>query len=365
MGSNITTSANETLKGHRLVILMPMEIPTVFLEPIQAKYPDLKIEAHRTEWGSKASPIPEEDWKDVTILLTFLPFPTPEQAPNLQYVQLISAGANHILDVPLFKDTSIPFCTANGVHGPQISEWIISTYLAFTHALPRFLDQQKEAHWDRGNLLTFEDAVSKTIGILGYGSIGRQTARVASAMGMKVHAYTLHPRPTPASRHDNGWTPPGLGDPEGIYPAKWFSGSSTEDLHAFLSSGLDLLVIATPLTKNTKHLLSKAEFEVLASVGKGKTFVSNIARGPVIHTDDLIEASEGGLIKGAALDVTDPEPLEDGHRLWGTKNVIITPHVSGASAAYAGRVLQILGVNLERFVLGEKLVNQVERGRGY
>ena len=202
-------------------------------------------------------------------------------------------------------------------------------------------------------------------GILGYGAIGRQTARVATAMGMTVHAYTLHPRPTPESRRDDAWAPAGLGDPEGIFPSKWFSGASQADLHAFLKSGLDLLVIATPLTDDTRHLIAKPELEALASAKKGRTYVSNISRGPVIHTDDLIEALEGGLIRGAALDVTDPEPLEDGHRLWSTKNVIITPHVSGASTAYGERALAILRVNLERLSQGAKLVNQVNKKRGY
>ncbi len=202
-------------------------------------------------------------------------------------------------------------------------------------------------------------------GILGYGSIGRQTARVATALGMNVHAYTLHPRPTPESRHDSSWTPPGLGDTEGIFPSRWFSGASTEDLHSFLSSGLDLLVISTPLTSNTKHLLSAAEFAVLAAAGKGRTYISNVARGPVVNTDDLIAALEDGSIRGAALDVTDPEPLPDGHTLWGTKNVIITPHVSGASTQYATRLLAILQHNLRRFSAGEELVNKIDRREGY
>ena len=184
-------------------------------------------------------------------------------------------------------------------------------------------------------------------------------------MGMSVHAYTLHPRPTPDSRHDHGWTPPGLGDAAGDLPAKWFSGGTPEELHAFLGSGLDLLVIATPLTARTTHLLGKAEFEVLAAAGKGRTFVSNVARGPVVDTEGLIDALEGGLIRGAALDVTDPEPLPDGHRLWGVKNVIITPHVSGATTKYFERVLGVLGENLGRLAGGRELVNRVDRGRGY
>lgn len=170
-----------------------------------------------------------------------------------------------------------------------------------------------------------------------------------------------------------------MGDPDGEFPSKWFSGASKEDLHTFLGSGLDLLVVSTPLTPGTKHLLGKEEFQILYNSSPsinfvdetghsetcGRTFVSNVARGPVINTDDLIEALETGLIRGAALDVTDPEPLPDGHKLWSTRNVILTPHVSGASTRYNERVLAILEENLGRFGRGERLVNEVSKREGY
>jgi len=181
-------------------------------------------------------------------------------------------------------------------------------------------------------------------------------------MGMEVYAYTLHARETPESRRDESYAPPGLGDPEGTFPSKWFSGGSKEELHAFLGSGLDLLVIATPLTDATEHLISKPELEVL---GEKKAFISNIARGPIIKTGDLIAALEDGTIRGAALDVTDPEPLPDGHELWSAKNIIITPHVSGGSSKYNDRVLAILELNLNRLSEGRELTNRVSRREGY
>ena len=197
---------------------------------------------------------------------------------------------------------------------------------------------------------------------MGYGSIGRQVARVSKALGFDVHAYTLHAKNTPESRRDEAYTPPGLGDPEGLLPSKWFSGGAKEDLHRFLSSGLDLLVVSLPLTDKTRNLLSAPEFEILAA---RKTFVSNIARGPIINTDDLIRALEDELIRGAALDVTEPEPLTDGHPLWSAKNVIITPHISGTSSAYFERVFAILEYNLQRLSEGKKLTNEVSRKEGY
>lgn len=199
-------------------------------------------------------------------------------------------------------------------------------------------------------------------GILGYGSIGRQLARVSVALGMDVHAYTLHEKKTPESKRDNGYIPDGLGDPEGIYPSKWFYGGSKEDLHTFLGSDLDLLVVALPLTPATTGLISMPEFEVLS---KKKTFLTNIGRGPIVKTDDLIEALDKGLIRGAALDVTDPEPLPDGHPLWSAKNIMVTPHISAASTSYYDRVWGITKLNLQRLSEGGELVNKVNRKEGY
>lgn len=221
-------------------------------------------------------------------------------------------------------------------------------------------------------------------GILGYGSIGRQTARLARALGMTVHAYTHRPRPTPESRRDRAWSAPGMGDPDGVLPSKWFSaetgtefpgeegkrhgdGQPKRGLHAFLASGLDLLVVATPLTAQTRGLLGRAEFDVLARAARGrrKAFVCNVARGEVVDTPALVAALEQGAVRGAAVDVTDPEPLPEHHPLWRAPNVIITPHVSGASTRYFERVLAILEENLRRLGEGAELVNRVDRERGY
>ncbi|KAI1170154.1 hypothetical protein F4777DRAFT_136549 [Nemania sp. FL0916] len=358
---------NKDLVGHKLLIISDNDFPDGYEEQLHKKFPGLKLVHLRLNpWADRTAPLPltEEDWATVTVLLTGPRLPTIKQAPKMRLVQLQSAGANYVLDNPFFKDTKVPFCTANGVAGPPISEWVICTYLAHQHHIPRYLDNMKDGNWDRRiGEMTMTDAVSQRVGILGYGSIGRQVARVATAMGMEVYAYTNRPRPTPESRHDRSYHPPGLGDPEGVLPSKWFSGTTPEELGAFLGAGLDLLVVAVPLTPQTEGMLGKAQFELLA---KRKTYVSNIGRGATIVTDDLVAALEGGLIRGAALDVTDPEPLPKDHPLWKTKNVIITPHVSGTSTNYQKRLLTILDINLEYLSEGRtEFMNQVSRKRGY
>ncbi|KFA47378.1 hypothetical protein S40293_07613 [Stachybotrys chartarum IBT 40293] len=365
----VNISHNKSLKGHTLLLLLPDDLPATPLDAIRSRFPELRILARRQPWADADAHahVPDAEWSLVTILVTGSALPLKEKAPRLQYVQLISAGANHVLDNPLFTDTDVAFCTANGVHGPQISEWVISTYLALQHHLPKYLEQQKQGTWKRLPD-PVDDAVSKRVliasprGILGYGSIGRQVARVCHAMGMSIHAYTLHPRDTPASRRDPSYAPPNTGDIPGDLPSRWFSGASTAAIHEFLASDLDLLVVCLPLTPKTRGLISAPEFEVLAA---NKTFVSNISRGPIVNTDHLIAALEHGVVRGAALDVTDPEPLPEGHRLWGVRNLIVTPHVSGNSTAYTRRVLDILRLNLERLSEGGELINRVNRKEGY
>ncbi|RWA10658.1 hypothetical protein EKO27_g4435 [Xylaria grammica] len=364
-----TMAPNKDLVGHKLLILSQLDMPDGYREHLRTKYPGLRVVHSRfNPWAAHVDAtipgITDEDWAEVTVLLTGPRLPTIEEAPRMQLVQLQSAGANYVLENPLFKDTKIPFCTANGVAGPPIAEWVICTYLAYQHDIPHYLENMRDGNWERrwDNMQTL-DVVAQRVGILGYGSIGRQVARVATAMGMEVYAYTNRPRPTPESRRDHSWHPPGLGDPEGTLPARWFSGTTPAELDEFLSSGLDLLVVAVPLTPDTRGMLGAAQFKLLA---KKKTYVSNIGRGPTIVTDDLITALDEGWIRGVALDVTDPEPLPRDHPLWRKKNIIITPHVSGNSKNYSERLLAILDVNLERLSEGKtEFLNQVSRKRGY
>lgn len=213
------------------------------------------------------------------------------------------------------------------------------TRLVQSRAYNLCYEMQKDCHWDPRNynnsaFLSSRDQVGQRVGILGYGAIGRQIGRMCQAMGMAVTAYTASPKPTPESRRDNGYIVPGTGDPEGTIPAEWYSGTSKEELHAFLGADLDWVVVSVPLTPATKHLLGGKEFEVLS---KKKAFLSNISRGDILIQDELIEALKSkdkggkGLLRGAALDVTSPEPLPSDSELWRLDGVTITPHISGLS----------------------------------
>ena len=185
---------------------------------------------------------------------------------------------------------------------------------------------------------------------------------------MTVHAYTASPRPTPESRHDNGFIVPGTGDPDGSIPISWHHGTDKESIHAFLSLGLDHLVVSLPLTPQTTHLLGAEEFALLSKNCTNlhsKPYVTNISRGKVLDQDALIEALKSGVLGGAALDVTYPEPLPKDHPLWEAPNVQISPHISGLGREYIPRSLDIVKLNIERMAKGLPLINAYGRGKGY
>lgn len=129
-----------------------------------------------------------------------------------------------------------------------------------------------------------------------------------------------------------------------------------------MSQDIDVLLVGVPLTPATHHLLSTEEFEILS---KKKTFIANIARGPIIDSAALIKALEEGKLRGSALDVTDPEPLPAGNPLWKAPNTLITPHISGNTTHYIDRSFQVLETNLERRANGESLINVIDKRKGY
>jgi phosphoglycerate dehydrogenase-like enzyme len=196
-------------------------------------------------------------------------------------------------------------------------------------------------------------------------------------MGMDVIVHTATEKTTPEQRADRGYIVPGIGDPDGSVPSRWFSGSDKASLHAFLAQDIDILVVSVPLTcasdfhqtpltqrrPTTRQMLSTAEFDILA---KHPPIVSNIARGPIIDTAALVAALKDGKVRGAALDVTDPEPLNADSELWDMPNVVITPHVSGGSTEYVKRAFAVLEANLYRLEKGEKgFINEISRHKGY
>ncbi|KIW47949.1 uncharacterized protein PV06_00597 [Exophiala oligosperma] len=360
MGS--TEGANG-LAQDTILILVPAEPRQEVIDSLQSRYPGVKIH-WRTVYGTPITveDIPKTIWDTVTILWGFQ-IPKDAVTPNLRFVQLSSAGADHWASNPHYQDPNVVFCTSNGAHPPQIAEWVIGSWLSHQHQFLKFSNYMKEGYWEPLFQSTFQDSWGLRMGVLGYGAIGRQCANLAKGLGMDVVAYTAHERPTSESKKDDSYCVPGTGDPDGLIPSKWFHGTTQETLNNFLNQDLDILVVCLPLTPSTRNMISKPQFEILA---KKKTFLSNIARGGHVNTEDLIEALEKGMIRGAAVDVTDPEPLPKEHPLWKVPNLLITPHVSWVSTNHWSRLYAIFEHNLGVVASNKgKFVNQVNKQRHY
>ncbi|KAF8535390.1 hypothetical protein BDD12DRAFT_855534 [Trichophaea hybrida] len=377
-----SSSSNSSELSETILATLPFPEPKEIFDRIRQRHPkttiiyfqpdatDIKIVENF--WKQDVD-VPLELYEKATILLTMKTLPLPEQAPNLKLVHLFSSGIDHIVHHPLYTSSHIPITTSSGIHAPQITEHIFCTLLSLTHHIPLLLSWQRQHHWGShstsgGYFSTIHDLCGKTLGILGYGSIGRQAGRVGKALGMKVLAYTATPKPTAEERRDRGYIVPNTGDKKGEIPDGWFSGLDAGSRRRFLGEGIDVLVVSVPLTDETRHFLGKEEFDILSrprpETGKG-AYVVNIARGAIIDQEALVEVLKGGGLAGVSLDVTEPEPLEEESELWDMENVIITPHVSGVGSEYKERCLEVLEMNLGRMERGEKLVNVVKRGRGY
>jgi phosphoglycerate dehydrogenase-like enzyme len=239
-----------------------------------------------------------------------------------------------------------------------MAEYVFTVILAWFHRLPLLLERQRQRNWpsnlERQSLFVSEELRGKTICIVGYGSIGRQIARLAVAFGMRVLA--MHRR-TDHDHRDYGFQFPGAGDPEGILPARYYS---PDQLHSMLNEG-DSVVISVPLTSETREMFGEAAFQAM----KPSAFLVNIARGEICNESALVRAIEENQIAGAALDVFHQEPLSPNHPLWHLPNVFISPHTAGLTPEYDARAATIFEENLRRYLLGEPLYNVIEKTLGY
>jgi phosphoglycerate dehydrogenase-like enzyme len=207
---------------------------------------------------------------------------------------------------------------------------------------------QEAAIWDRSAVFQKEIRGS-TLGIWGYGGIGRETARLAKALGLKVHVMSRRP----IGPRTDVYTVPGTGDAEGILPDRQFTAGQELE---FLGS-LDFLVLAVPLTKQTKGIIGARELQALPRTA----YVLNPARGPLIQERALLDALENDWIAGAALDTHYHYPMPPDHPLWRFPNVIFTPHISGSSSSphFLERIWDIFLENIERYRAGRPLLNEL------
>lgn len=315
---------------------------------IQAAFPGAEIvQAGVTK--NAGSP----DLVKVNILITDLQIPPDlKQCPNLQWVQLVSAGANQITNHPL-AETAIPVTTSSGLHGVPIAQYVTGTLLMLVHNLPQLGAAQASRHWPADRWALRASVLrGQTAGILGYGSIGRECARQLHALGMKILALD------PAGKRDEGYNIwPGTGDREGSLPERWFKPEQVREMLPWC----DVLVVAVPLTPRTIGMIGAAE---LALARPGLRIII-ISRGGIVTERALADALVSGRVAGAAVDCYDQEPPPSEHFFYEVPNLIMTPHLAGAFEGFWPAMIQLFTENLRRFQRGEPLLNQANKRLGY
>ena len=333
-------------------VLITVQFTSELLDQIEAVSSLLVI---TTLEARKLEGIPREVWQEVEILYTHKIVPTPEMAPNLKWIQFHRAGNERFMDAPILGKPDLIASSMSGASATQVAEYVLEMTLALGHRLPDIIDHQKRAEWpaDRGEIFSSVELNQSTVGIVGYGSIGREVARLLQAFGATVLA-TKYDAKQPA---DPGYMIDGIGDPEGdyvhrLYPAQALSSMLKE---------CDFVVLCVPLTKDTQGLIS---LEQLAAM-KSTAFLIDVSRGGVINHADLIVALQEEQIAGATLDVYPEEPLPEDNPLWKFPNVILTPHIAGMSRYYDQRAVTLFVENLSRYLDGQNPLNLIDLQRGY
>jgi phosphoglycerate dehydrogenase-like enzyme len=297
------------------------------------------------------------DYSRADILYAMVPPRELDKAPNLKWVQLHLAGIDALHNHPAFTQSNIALTTSSGVHAFGVAEYAFTMMLALAHRIRNMVNWQETERWpgeEQRRVLAPTDLRGKTLGIIGYGSIGRELARLAKgAFNMRV----VVTKRDPSQRADNGYSPPGIGDPEGLLPDEWLAPDRLHDL----LTGSDVVVMCAPLTGDTHHLLDAAAFAAM----KPSAYFINVGRGQTVDERALVEALAQKQIAGAAIDVYEQEPYPEGGPLFALDNVILSPHVSGFINGMDDRCCDLFAENLRRYLAEEPLLNLVDREKGY
>jgi phosphoglycerate dehydrogenase-like enzyme len=291
---------------------------------------------------------------DVMVAYT-IPERLVTRAPRLKWLHCMAAGLDYILRTGMFDESSIVLTNTSGAQATMIGEYILMAMLGHAHRYHASIRAQSRHQWlGLGYFFSNADSLrGKTVGIIGYGPIGREAARLADAFGMEVMALKRDPE----VHADPRFSFDGVGDPQGRIPRRWFGPAQRAELMALC----DFIVVALPITAQTRNFLGAREF---AAAKPGACLV-NVGRGEVIDQAALVEALADKRLGGAVLDVMVPEPLPPDHPLWNMEDVVITPHSSGPSKRYQEDCCRVFAENLRRFTSGQKLLNVVNAKRGY
>ena len=300
--------------------------------------------------GIELIPLADDVDHDVEIDV-WIPDPFSTRAlrvwPRLHGVRLVLSMMAGTEWIPGTVGPHVTICNAHGAHNISTSEWTVSAILAMLKHFPLFLDIQRSGNWRRRKEATveyealsgdkrplhppvmLEELTGKTVALVGYGAIGKEIERMLEPFHVEMIRFARGARSEPE-----------------VHPVS--------QLDALLPNA-DIIVLILPLTEESRGLIGAPQFKLMR---QGALLV-NAARGPVVQTDALVNALNSGKVR-AAIDVTEPEPLPEGHPLWNCPNLLITPHVAASSPEFARRAIQVAADELRRYMNGEPLRNVVQ-----
>jgi phosphoglycerate dehydrogenase-like enzyme len=275
--------------------------------------------------------------------------------PRLRWVQLPSVGVNQEhSSVTWRRAPQVAVTNASGLASTAMAQYVTASILFHAHRLWLLPKYREVRDWSVRAEFRPEILIGRTLGLIGYGGVGRRAAHIAHGLGMRVIGVRREPGRSPAEQFR---VPEIEALDAGPEPAEI---RSVEELDWLLPQA-EFLVTAVPLTDQTRGMVGARE---LALLPQGAVVI-NVGRGPLIDEAALVEALRSGHLGGASLDVFDPEPLPADSPFWELPNVMVTPHVSGTHDRVSRYTTDLFLANLERYVAGRPLLNEAKRERGY
>ena len=335
------------MKDEPIRILIGRDLEEKHLELIRSVDPRIEIDIAKDQNDR------DKKIRDAEILFTHRPKIDVKDAPNLKWIQFMWEGVDHLL-MEGYDYPGIILTNSSGVHSVSIAEYVFTYILHITKKVEMYRRYEMQSKWlGWWDQPLVKNLQGSTIGIVGYGRIGRAIGKIANGFGMRIIACKRDPE----KRRHTGFEIPGCCDMEGILPERFYGpGQITEMLPQ-----CDFVVISLPLTEDTIHFMGGREFESM----KKDSVLINIGRGRLVDQEALIAALKNGEFAGAGLDVFDEEPLPRESPLWTMDNVVVTPHSSTGGNWETDAVVALFVENIQRYIHGDDLLNVIDKEAGY
>jgi len=339
-------------RRQQIEVLITLNLQDTQLALLREQFPGVNfnhIPARRPE------DIPGDLLQRIHVLYTDRVLPAPDQVPALRWLQFNSAGIDYAVDAPLLRKPDLSVTSMSGAISPQTAEYLLGAMISLGHHFNELARLQAKSEWPdkKHEQLRPAELRNSTVAIIGYGSIGRELARVLQPFNCQILAVK-NDAMNPA---DGGYTLEGLGDPDGVLFTRLYPFQALKSVLKLA----DFVAITLPLTPQTRGMFNA---EALSAIKPG-AYLINIGRGGVVDEPALAAALQDHRLSGAMLDVFSEEPLPAASPLWKAPNLVITPHVAGLSAQYEQRAIDLFSANLVRFLKGERLYNLFNPAKGY